>query len=143
MLTRYLGHDLNPRLKPTVVKMLPGTRVASSAFDPRVWEPDSVISLPEQSPIFLRVVPVPVPAGGELAVSGLPGAPGATLRLIQKFKRAEGTLRVPGWPAVMVRGRLEGARLTLEVPGDPGAARRILAEVLSKRGMSPKASGLS
>jgi SAM-dependent methyltransferase len=127
VLTLYLGRDLNLRLKPTIMKMRPGTRVVSNAFDLGVWEPDRVINLPEQNPIFFWVVPAPV--GGEWAVSGLPGAPAATLQLVQKFQRAEGTLRVPGRPAVAVRGRLDGARLTLELPGEAGVARRILADV--------------
>lgn len=128
VLTLYLGRDLNLRLKPTIMKMRPGTRVVSNAFDLGVWEPDRVINLPEQNPIYFWVVPAPV--GGEWEVSGLPGTPAATLQLTQKFQRAEGTLRVPGRPAATVRGRLDGARLTLEVPGDRGTPRRILADVI-------------
>jgi SAM-dependent methyltransferase len=127
VLTLYLGRDLNLRLKPTIAKMRPGTRVVSNAFDMGVWEPDRVINLPEQNPIYFWVVPAPV--GGQWEVSGLPGAATATLQLVQKFQRLEGTLRVPGRPAATVQGRLDGARMSLEIPGDRGIARRIVAEV--------------
>jgi SAM-dependent methyltransferase len=50
VLTLYLGRDLNLRLKPTIMKMRPGTRVVSNAFDLGVWEPDRVINLPVPRP---------------------------------------------------------------------------------------------
>ena len=127
VLTLYLGRDLNLRLKPIIARMRPGTRVVSNAFDMGVWEPDRVIQLPDQNPIYYWVVPAPV--GGEWEVNGLAGTGAARLRLVQKFQRLEGTLQAPGAPAVPVQGRLEGTRLALAVGGERGALRRFVAEV--------------
>jgi len=139
VLTLYLGRDLNLRLKPIIARMRPGTRVVSNAFDMGVWQPDRVINLPDQNPIYFWVVPAPV--GGEWEVSGLPGTATARLQLVQKFQRLEGTLRAPGRPAVPVQGRLDGVRLSLQVPGDRGTVRTIVAEVAGDAFASAPAAG--
>ncbi len=60
VLTLFLGAELNQRLRPIIAKMRPGTRVVSNLFDMGDWEPDRVIRLPDQNPIYLWVVPARV-----------------------------------------------------------------------------------
>jgi SAM-dependent methyltransferase len=130
VLTLFLGRDLNIRLKPTIAKMRPGTRVVSNSFDMGVWEPDRVIRLPEQNPVYFWVVPARVE--GEWEVSGLPGAtPGtpALLKIVQKFQKIEGSLALPGQKIAPVQGRLDGSRLPFDYDGADGSVRRIAADV--------------
>jgi len=44
VVTLYLLPELNLKLRPQILKMKPGTRVVSHAFNMRDWEPDETIS---------------------------------------------------------------------------------------------------
>jgi len=127
VLTLFLGNELNRRLAPTILKMRAGTRVVSNLFDMGDWEPDRVVRVPEQNPVFLWVVPAAL--AGEWEVSGLPGSSVATLVVAQNFQKIEGRWRTPGGPTAPVRGRLDGSRLAFEYEDRTGALRRIVAEV--------------
>ena len=127
VLTLFLGRDLNVRLMPTILRMKPGTRVVSNNFDMDVWEPDRVVQLPGQNPLFLWVVPAPV--DGTWEVTGLPDAPSATLRLSQRQQKVEGTLQAGARVIGAVEGRLAGTGLVLRYTGDGGAVRRVDAQV--------------
>jgi precorrin-6B methylase 2 len=128
VVTLYLGRDLNLKLRPKLLALRPGTRIVSNGFDMDTWEPDRTIRLAEQNPVFLWIVPATV--RGEWTVSGLPDASDATLRLEQSFQQVSGALAEGARPIGAVRGRLDGARLALEIGGPPGAApRRLELEV--------------
>jgi len=127
VLTLFLGNELNRRLAPTILKMRAGTRVVSNLFDMGDWEPDRVVRVPEQNPVFLWVVPAAL--AGEWEVSGLPGSSVATLVVAQNFQKIEGRWRTPGGPTAPVRGRLDGSRLAFEYEDRAGALQRIVAEV--------------
>jgi SAM-dependent methyltransferase len=115
VLTLYLGRDLNLRLKPTILKMAPGTRVVSNTFDMGLWGPDDVILHPSQNTIYFWVVPARVE--GEWRVTGIPGVGTGTVRLRQRFQRLDGELI--GDKSVTLVGRLEGRRMTLARSGSP------------------------
>ena len=128
VVTLYLGRDLNLKLRPRLLEMRPGTRIVSNGFDMDTWEPDRTVRLAEQNPVFLWIVPATV--RGEWTVSGLPDARDATLRLEQAFQQVSGTLADGARPIGAVQGRLDGARLALEIAGAQGAApRRLELEV--------------
>jgi SAM-dependent methyltransferase len=127
VLTLYLGQALNLKLQPTILAMKPGTRVVSNAFDMGTWEPDREIRLPEQNPVFLWVVPARVE--GDWALTGLPGAPNATLRLAQTFQNVQGTLLDGTRPIGRVRGRLDGSRLAIEATVGDAPVRRLQTTV--------------
>lgn len=127
VLTLFLGNELNRRLAPAILKMRPGTRVVSNLFDMGDWEPDRVVRVPEQNPVFLWVVPAAL--AGEWEISGLPGPGMAKLALVQDFQKIEGRWRTPGGPTAPVRGRLDGTRLTFEYEDRTGSVQRIAADV--------------
>ncbi len=56
VVTMYLLSDLNLKLRPTILKMKPGTRVVSHAFDMGDWEPDQKIYVGTAA-VFLWTVP--------------------------------------------------------------------------------------
>lgn len=127
VLTLFLGPELNLRLAPLITAMRPGTRVVSNLFDMGEWEPDRVIRLPDQNPVYFWVVPARL--DGEWELSGLPESRAATLKLIQRFQKVEGALRTPAGQIATVQGRLNGPRLSLEYQDEKGALRRIVADV--------------
>jgi len=127
VLTLFLGPELNLRLAPIITAMRPGTRVVSNLFDMGEWEPDRVIRLPDQNPVYFWVVPARL--DGEWELSGLPESRAATLKVIQKFQKIEGALRTPAGQVAPVQGRLNGSRLSLEYRDEKGALRRIAADV--------------
>jgi hypothetical protein len=127
VLTLYLGRELNLKLKPTILRMVAGTRVVSNNFDMGLWEPDDVIRDPKHNNLYYWVVPARV--DGEWEVSG-PGQP-TTLRLRQRFQKVEGTLVTDRFPSgIAVEGRLHGTRLVLRsTPQGGGAPIELRADV--------------
>jgi SAM-dependent methyltransferase len=128
VLTLYLGEALNERLRPKILAMRPGTRVVSNSFGMGTWEPDRTVRIPEQNPLFLWIVPARV--DGTWTVEGLSDGAPATLRLEQLFQVVRGTLTGADGRAVPVRGRLDGARLALEVGPEGAVARRWALEAV-------------
>jgi SAM-dependent methyltransferase len=126
VLTLYLGHSLNMRLRPTILAMRPGTRVVSNNFDMEHWEPDRTVRAEGQNPLFLWIVPERI--AGTWIVEGLPDASAATLHLTQRFQKVEGALEAEGRRLARVEGRLMGARLELVLRGGEATSRRIVAQ---------------
>lgn len=139
VLTLFLGTELNLRLRPIIARMKPGTRVVSNLFDMGDWEPDRVIRLADQNPVYLWVVPARV--DGEWEVAGLPEWKVARLELRQAFQTVEGVLRGGAGGLASVRGRLDGSRLSFEYRVDGGASRSVVAEVRHDEFAGGPASG--
>jgi SAM-dependent methyltransferase len=84
----YLLSTLNMRLRPTLLKMRPGTRVVSHAFSMDDWTPDEV-SRAEQRTAYLWIVPAAVEGSWRVE---LQGGPSFDVSLAQRFQKLEGTL---------------------------------------------------
>ena len=65
VVTMYLLPQLNVKLRPTILKMKPGTRVTSHQFDMGDWEPDQHLKI-ETRDAYVWIVPAAV--GGEWAL---------------------------------------------------------------------------
>ena len=76
------------RLRPTLLKMRPGTRVVSHAFTMEDWPADEV-SQAEYRNAYLWIVPAAVEGAWRLAVEG---AGSFEIDLTQRFQRLEGTV---------------------------------------------------
>lgn len=65
VITMYLFHSVNLRLRPSLFRLKPGTRLVSHDFDMAKWAPDAQMTVdvpgksygPPQSEIFMWVVP--------------------------------------------------------------------------------------
>jgi len=92
VVTLYLLSTLNMRLRPTLLKMHPGTRVVSHAFSMEDWTPDEV-SRAEQRTAYLWIVPAPVEGAWRVELAG-----GASfdMAIVQRFQKLEGTLSLDG-----------------------------------------------
>jgi SAM-dependent methyltransferase len=88
VVTLYLLSTLNMRLRPTLLKLRPGTRVVSHAFSMEDWSPDEV-SRAEQRTAYLWIVPAPVEGTWNVQLTG---GPTFDMTLTQKFQKLEGTL---------------------------------------------------
>lgn len=107
VITMYLLPELNLSLRPTILKMKPGTRVTSHAFDMGDWEADIEIEGPARA--FYWVVPAQVE--GEWVISGLE-RDRTILKLSQHFQKIGGTILIGNEQQTILNPRLNGATLS-------------------------------
>lgn len=103
VLTLYLLPDLNLKLRPTIQRMRPGTRVVAHAFDMGDWQPDETIQ-DEERTAFLWIVPARLEGRWRLMRAGR----AVDIDLVQTHQmlrgRADGPVR---------EGRVRGDAVTL------------------------------
>lgn len=87
VLTLYLLPDLNEKLKPTILKMRPGTRVVSHSFLMGDWRPDERV---EEGQAYLWIVPATVAGTWELRPSDR--SQPLRLELQQTYQDIEGSV---------------------------------------------------
>ncbi len=61
VITLYLLPRINLQLRPTLLKLKPGTRIVSHAFDMGDWKPDQVVNV-NGTNVYFWTVPKQVPA---------------------------------------------------------------------------------
>jgi phospholipid N-methyltransferase len=101
VITMFLLPSLNMRLRPTLLNLRPGTRIASNTFTMEDWEPDQTETLTEGCTnswctALLWIVPA--------KVAGTWTTPEGDLVITQKFQNITGTLG-----AATIQGKLRGA----------------------------------
>jgi hypothetical protein len=109
VVTLYLLPELNLRLRPTLLKMQPGTRVVSHSFLMGEWGPDERSNTDDGS-AYLWIVPAQVEGRWTFSRRGSTQA-SFTLDLKQKFQSVEGTAATRGAQSTL-QGKLVGATLT-------------------------------
>lgn len=108
VITLYLLPSLNVKLRPTILKMKPGTRVVSHAFSMDDWQADETATV-EGRTAYLWIVPAQVngrwhmPGGGELTLK-------------QSYQMISGVLKQGGKEGI-VKGQLSGERITFALDG--------------------------
>ncbi|MGH8642057.1 MAG: class I SAM-dependent methyltransferase [Burkholderiales bacterium] len=108
VVTLYLLPSLNVKLRPTLLKMKPGTRVVSHAFSMDDWQADETASV-EGRTAYLWIVPAQVdgrwqmPGGGEFTFK-------------QSYQMISGVLK-QGGKENAVKGQLSGERITFAQDG--------------------------
>jgi hypothetical protein len=107
VVTLYLLPELNYQLRDTLLKMKPGTRVVSHAFDMADWQPDGIIDAPARA--YFWVVPVAV--SGEWVLANFNLNNSATLSLNQKFQYVGGSLTFAGRTQPILNVQLKGDKL--------------------------------
>jgi len=114
VITMYLLPDLNLRLRPTILKMKPGTRVVAHAFDMGEWQADDTATAAGAN-AFLWIVPAPVQGGWNVT---LDGGKTARLNLEQTFQNVGGTMTVDGRTLPLLGARLRGEDLSFQYSGE-------------------------
>ena len=113
VLTLYLLSSLNVKLRPTILKMKPGTRVVSHAFTMGDWQPDQTDEVEGQS-AYLWIVPTRV--DGTWRWNGSGGGPReyeVTLR--QHYQQVEGVVRLDDKMGQLRNVKLESDYITFSV----------------------------
>jgi SAM-dependent methyltransferase len=107
VVTMYLLPQLNIALRPTILKMKPGTRVTSHAFNMGDWDADVEIDTPAKA--FYWVVPASVE--GEWLITGMEPKR-TTLKLSQHYQKIGGTLQIGDESQVLLNPKIDGATLS-------------------------------
>jgi SAM-dependent methyltransferase len=107
VVTLYLLPELNYQLRPTLLKMKPGTRVVSHAFDMVDWRPDGEIDSPAKA--YFWVVPANV--SGEWALNSFDSNTTTVLNLSQMYQYVGGSIALSGKNQPILNAELKGDKL--------------------------------
>jgi hypothetical protein len=108
VVTMYLLPQLNIKLRPTILKMRPGTRVTSHQFDMGEWEPDQHLKV-ETRDAYVWIVPANV--SGKWALKDDRGSFSGTLSLVQRYQRVGGTFTLGGKTRQLLGAWIDGDTL--------------------------------
>ena len=109
VVTMYLLPDLNLKIRPTILKMAPGTRIVTNSFNMGDWEPDDTIGTGYAQGYFWVV---PGNAAGKWILKGMEGSQQqVTLELTQRYQKVGGVLNLYGKSQSILSATLSGNRL--------------------------------
>lgn len=131
VVTLYLLPSLNMRLRPTLLRMRPGTRVVSHAFGMEDWTPDET-SRAEGRTAHLWIVPASV--DGRWRVT-LEGGRSFDVTLAQRFQKLDGTVALGAAEAGLREPALRGDAIRFGFVDQDGLGHE-LAGTVSGAGMS-------
>jgi len=103
VITLYLLPSLNLRLRPTILEMKAGTRVASHAFNMAEWEADETANI-EGRQAYLWIVPAKVAGTWNLQIAGQ----ARELVLQQNFQILSGNIKAGSEAVPVGEARLRG-----------------------------------
>ena len=107
VVTMYLLPELNLKLRPTILKMKPGTRVVSHAFTMGDWEADAEIESPAKG--YFWVVPANV--AGEWTLTNFDSQGPVTLSLSQHYQRIGGSVLIDRRSQPLLNAKLTGTKM--------------------------------
>ena len=119
IVTMYLLPDLNLKLRPKILDMKPGTRVASHQFTMGDWQPDETNHVDNRQVLFW-IVPAKVNGTWRLHVDG--AKDDVDLAFKQSFQFIQGTVKSPTRELPLVATNLRGDQIGFSVYD--GSARR-------------------
>ena len=90
VITMYLLPDLNLKLRPKILDMKPGTRVASHQFTMGDWQPDAIANVDNRQALFW-IVPAKVAGNWKLHANG--AGQDLDLAIKQTFQVIDGSLK--------------------------------------------------
>jgi hypothetical protein len=122
VVTMYLLPGLNLKLRPTLLKMKPGTRLVTHQFTMGSWEPDDSSTV-DGRPGYLWIVPAPVGGGWKITTTDSRGASEANLSFTQAFQQVSGTARMSAMDGRLRNVKLSGDRIGFEMMDDRGVLR--------------------
>jgi SAM-dependent methyltransferase len=114
VITMFLLPTINLKLRPTILKLKPGTRVVSNTFSMDLWEADEIAEMgPDKGcESWCKALMWIVPA----RVAGTYALPQGGLVLKQEFQMLSGTLTRDGTSYVL-QGRVRGEEVAFEAGG--------------------------
>jgi phospholipid N-methyltransferase len=130
VVTMYLLPHLNLKLRPTLLKMKPGTRIVSHAFDMNEWEADEKVSH-EYAQAFMWVVPSPVE--GTWTLQEVDSKAQVQLDIQQSFQRIGGSITERGRKTPLLGAQLRGDKIAFQYMGADQQLRSVTAQVNGNR----------
>jgi phospholipid N-methyltransferase len=130
VVTMYLLPHLNLKLRPTLLKMKPGTRIVSHAFDMNEWEADEKVSQ-EYAHAFMWVVPSPVE--GTWTLQEVDSKAQVQLDIQQSFQRIGGSITERGRKTPLLGAQLRGDKIAFQYMGADQQLRSVTAQVNGNR----------
>ena len=113
VITLFLLPTLNQQLRPTLLKMKPGTRVVSNTFDMGDWTPDDRIEATGNCTSYCRAMKWVIPA----QVDGAWRVGDGELKLTQKYQMLEGSLTQGGKDLPITDAKMNGPTITFTAGG--------------------------
>lgn len=111
VVTMFLLPDLNLRLRPTILNLKPGTRIASNSFHMGDWQAEQTVTVTKEEgcdssycQAYFWVVPAKVEGKWQL--------PQGELTLKQSYQMISGTLKTGADTKVITDGKLYGAEIS-------------------------------
>ena len=113
VITLFLLPELNLKLRPILLEMKPGTRVAANSFDMGDWKPDQTARVEGDCTswctAYLWIVPAKVAGTWKLAHGDL--------TLTQQYQTLAGNLRMSDKTLAISNGKLDGESISFSVGG--------------------------
>lgn len=125
VVTLYLLPTLNLRLRPTILQMKPGTRVASHQFSMGDWEPDQRVTLSGRDALAW-IVPARISGGWDVTVDG--DRKPVRLLIDQRYQTFRGNAAWDGAPVDYQGGRIKGTAVNFTITDANGGAYEFTAE---------------
>ena len=132
VVTMYLLPGLNLKLRPTLLKMRPGTRLVSHQFTMGSWEADDTSTV-DGRPGYLWIVPASVGGGWRLTTTDARGSSETVANFTQAFQQVSGTARMGLIEGRMRNVRLSGEQLSFELMDEKGVLRSYAGRVAGDR----------
>ena len=126
IITMYLLPDLNLKLRPQLLEMKPGTRIASHSFKMADWEADQQYG-DGFGQAFLWIVPAKV--DGRWMFQKVGGGGRFVVDLRQAFQKITGTVSVNGRSQPLQKATLNGADIELQFKDGDGALLTLTGSV--------------
>jgi len=126
VVTMYLLPELNLRLRPTILAMKPGTRVASHQFNMGDWEADEKAEI-EYRTAYLWIVPAKVEGDWTFSEDG--GKTNFSVGLKQQYQRISGDARLGAARNPLVGATLRGEEIRFAFNDDKGQTRTLTGTV--------------
>jgi hypothetical protein len=124
VITLYLLPGLNLKLRPKLLDMKPGTRIASHQFNMDDWQPDETSNLDGRRAYFW-LVPAKVQGAWRLQS----GSEAWDLALEQRYQMLEGGVRLGAMNAGLRDARLHGDRISFAFVDRAGIKREFTGRV--------------
>ena len=132
VVTLYLLPEINLRLRPTLLKMNPGTRITSHSFDMGSWRPDET-TLIGTARTMLWVVPAHVSGAWAIRyVDRKADAPGAIV-LRQRFQDVEGEATLGNARVSLQNARVRGNDIHFGMRDAAGQQLQFSGQVMADR----------
>jgi hypothetical protein len=132
VVTMYLLPGLNMKLRPTLLKMRPGTRLVTHQFTMGSWEPDDASTV-DNRPGYLWIVPAPVGGPWKMTTTDGRGSAETAVSFTQVFQNVTGTTRMSSMEGRLRGVKLWGDRLSFEMMDERGVLRAYDGRVTGDR----------